>query len=365
MENMQHCYNINVAIKENRLALKVKIKLQSVFTVSIFLLLLIVTVSGCNSCISCIPSFAAEIVLFEPATGIFYPANEVTSTLQFRNTGSEPWTFWIGYSVKSQTGEWYDVEAHPLSLDPNELSPLQRKTWMVPEKGYVTGYYTVAMAVWDTEPGTTDAELLDYREATDTFQVLTYIEQFNRFNKELWEKSSHNLEGSYLDPDNIDIGDGYASIKIPAGTKNGGEFGTKTSFTYGTYRANIQVASIHGVVTGFFLYRGAGGSGDEIDIELYYEDEWYVAFTIWSNGDMTGTERRRLKFDPSTGFHEYRIDFFPEQVTFFVDNRQMHIFESGLPDEPMRLLVNTWFPEWLHSRPPEKDVYTIIDWIQY
>jgi hypothetical protein len=365
LEIGQRCYKIKVIIKENRLALKVKTKWLYASTLSIFLLLLIIPLSGCSSGISCVPSVAAEIVLFEPATGIFYPGDEVTSTLQFRNTGSEPLTFWIGYSVKSQSSEWYDVEAHPLSLGPKGLSLLQHKSWLVPEKEYVTGYYTVAMAVWDAEPGTAGAEQLDYREAIDSFQILTHIEQFDRFNRKLWEKSSHSLGKSYLDPDNVDIGDGYAKIKVPAGAKDGGEFGTKASFTHGTYRANIQVVPISGVVTGFFLYHGTGGNGDEIDIELYHEDEWYVAFTTWSDGDMTGTEKKRLKFDPSAGFHEYRIDFYPEQVNFFVDDQQMYVFKSGLPDEPMRLLVNTWYPDWLYGHPPKKDMYTIVDWIQY
>jgi hypothetical protein len=345
--------------------LKDKKKWLYTFTVSIFLLLSIVPLSGCKFGMSCVPSIDAGIVLFEAAGGIFYPADEVTSTLQFRNTGSEPWTFWISYSVKSQTGEWYDVEAHPLSLGPNELSLLQHKTWMVPETGYVTGYYTVAMVVWDAGPGTAGAKQLAYREAKDSFQVLTRIEQFDRFNRSLWVKSSHYLGESYLNPDNIDIGDGSARIKIPGGTKDGGEFGTKASFTYGTYRANIQVAPISGVVTGFFLYHGTGGGGDEIDIELYHDDEWYVAFTTWSEGDMTGTEKKHLWFDPGTGFYEYRIDFYPEQVAFFVDDRQMHVFKSGLPDEPMRLLVNSWFPDWLNGMPSEKDVYTLVDWVQY
>jgi beta-glucanase (GH16 family) len=221
------------------------------------------------------------------------------------------------------------------------------------------------MAVWDAEPGTAGAEQLDYKEATDSFQVLTHIEQFDRFDRKTWEKSSHNLGKSYLDPDNIDIVDGVVRIRIPAGTKDGGEFGTKASYSHGTYRASIQVAPIHGVVTGFFLYHGADGSGDEIDIELYYEDEWYVAFTTWSNGDMTGTEKKRLKYDPSAAFHEYRIDYYSEQVTFLVDDRQMHVFRSGLPDEPMRLLVNSWFPDWLHGHSPREDTYTTVDWIQY
>ena len=107
--------------------LKDRIKWLYTFFVSVLILISIVPASfGCSPGMSCAPPIAAEIVMFEPAAGIFYPSDEVTSSLQFRNTGSELWTFRIGYSVKSQTGEWYDVEAHPLSLGPNGLSLPQK-----------------------------------------------------------------------------------------------------------------------------------------------------------------------------------------------------------------------------------------------
>jgi hypothetical protein len=334
-------------------------------TASIFVLLSIAPVSCRSEVVSSVPVIDAGITMFEPAAGTFFPGDRVTSTLQFKNTGSEPWTFWVGYSVKNQIGEWYDVAAHPLMLEPGEISLLQDKTWVVPESMYVTGYYTVALAVWDAEPGSVDATKLDYREAEGSFEVLRYIEQFDIFDRELWKKSAHSLGKTDFEPDNVDISDGVARIKIPAGTREGGEFGTRESFTYGTYRARIQVPSLTGLVTGFFLYYGTGGSGNEIDIELYHENDWYIACTAWSDGVMTGTERERLKFDPSEEYHEYRIDFYPGKLDFYVDDRHVQTFTTGLPEEPMRLIVNSWFPDWLRGRPPEKDVYTLVDWIEY
>ena len=80
---------------------------------------------------------------------------------------------------------------------------------------------------------------------------------------------------------------------------------------------------------------------------------------------MTNTAEKNLTFDLSVEYHEYRIYFCPKQVRFFVDNKLVQEFNSGFPEETMRLLVNTWFPNWLSSVAPATDQYNYIDWIQY
>lgn len=336
-----------------------------VLAIGIVMFLSIVPASCKSEVVRHVPAVDAVITIFEPATGTFFPGDEVASGVQFKNTGSGSWTYWVGYSVQSQNGEWYDIDAHPVMLEPGDISSLQEKTWIVPETDFMTGNYTVAMAVWDAEPGSVGATQIEYREAETAFQVLRYIEEFDIYDREIWEKSDHCMCKTDFDPDNVDIVNGVARIKIPAGSMNGGEFGTRESFTYGTYRARIQVPSPAGLVTGFFLYYGTGGSGDEIDIELYYENNWYIACTAWSGGVMTRTDRKRLKSDPSREYHEYRIDFYPGKLDFYMDDRLIQTFTEGLPAEPMRLIVNSWFPDWLPNLPPEKDVYTLVDWIQF
>jgi hypothetical protein len=340
-------------------------KLLYIFAAGIIIFLSIAPASCRREIVQQVPAVDAVIVSFEPATGTYYPGDSVASALQIKNTGKDSWPFWIGYSVLSQNGERYDVDAHPVMLEPGEISPLQEKTWIVPETAFITGYYTVAMAIWDAEPDTIDAIRIQYREAEASFQVLRYTGEFDKFNGKIWKKSDHSLGKTVFEPDNVDVENGIARIKIPAHTMNGGEFGTAGSFLYGTYRARMQVPSLAGLVTGFFLYYGTDGSGDEIDIELYYEDNWYIACTVWSGGVMTGTDRKKLKTDPSREYHEYRIDYYPGKLGFYFDDQRIQTFTEGLPEEPMRLLVNSWFPDWLPNQPPEKDVYTLIDRIQF
>ena len=47
-----------------------------------------------------------------------------------------------------------------------------------------------------------------------------------------------------------------------------------------------------------------------------------------------------------------------------MDGRLLHTFEEGLPSDPMRLMVNAWYPAWLPGKEPERDGYVQVDWIQ-
>lgn len=318
------------------------------------------------SCIPQVTPMGARITHFEPASGIYYPGGAVTSSLRFQNTGQKPMAFWVGYSVWDPAGQRYDVTSHQVALNSGEESSIQSKIWHVPMQSSCTsGDYKVAMALWDAAPEAGSAEQLAYREKQDAFLVLRRFEQFDVFDAGLWRKSNHQLERSQLDPNNVSLSNGAIRIKVPAGDLNGGEFGSIDYLKYGTYRTRMRVAPWKGAITGFFLYHGNGGGGDEIDIELYHDGEWQIAFTTWVKGNMTNTMKKAFEFDPSAEYHEYRIDFYPKQVRFFVDSKLFQEFNSGLPEEAMRLLVNTWFPNWLSGVAPATDQYTYIDWFQY
>jgi beta-glucanase (GH16 family) len=221
------------------------------------------------------------------------------------------------------------------------------------------------MVVWDARPEDGNATKIAEQKQQSSFQVLRNFEQFDDFNANLWEKSRNRQENSYFSPKNVDISDGHAKIRIPASTSNGGEISSKADFQYGTYRASMLMPNVIGVVTGFFLYGGPTGSADEIDIEIYNDGNWQIEFTTWVHGVSTNTTKKLLGFDPTTCYHEYRIDFYQQEVGFFVDNQLIESYSSGLPTDPMKLLVNTWYPHWLSGVPPSEDEFTYIDWIQY
>ena len=86
----------------------------------------------------------------------------------------------------------------------------------------------------------------------------------------------------------------------------------------------------------------------------------------------TPTEKRRTTLErgfpstaPTKDFHEYRFDFYPGRADFYVDGELMHSFDEGLPEDPMHLYINTWFPTWLSGERPETDRYTYVDWLRH
>jgi beta-glucanase (GH16 family) len=215
-------------------------------------------------------SVSAQITSFSPASGSYYPGNAVTSSLRFKNTGTQRRTFWVGYSVQDKAGRWYDVSSHSVTLNPGQESTAQNKTWYVPTDPLLTtGYYKVVMAVWKTRPENGGATRLANAERADAFQVFNFRDNFASFDTNRWSKGAHDLGRSYLDPNNVSVSNGYLSIKIPANTLNGGEIESKSFYKYGTYRASVKLPYAPSSITGFFLYRSPDYY-NEIDMGAFH-----------------------------------------------------------------------------------------------
>jgi beta-glucanase (GH16 family) len=192
----------------------------------------------------------------------------------------------------------------------------------------------------------------------------SFSEGFDTFDASRWSRGDHVLGRSYLDPANVSTGGGNLRIVIPARTYEGGEVRTNALHGYGSYSARIQLPNAPGSITGFFLYKSPDYES-EIDIELFNDSSRRIMFSTYAGGSQTHTETMTLPFDPTTGFHEYRFDYAPDSVTFYADGRTMKRWDSGIPQTSMHLMVNTWFPTWLHPKRPNKTVYTLVDHIGY
>jgi hypothetical protein len=74
-----------------------------------------------------------------------------------------------------------------------------------------------------------------------------------------------------------------------------------------------------------------------------------------------------LPFNPTTGFHEYRIDFVPGSVIFYADSyilATMHT--SAVPDHAGHLILTQWSngnPLWSFG-PPTKDAIMTVSYVK-
>lgn len=340
--------------------------LKTLVGTSLILTLLASITGYASGCAGRSQEDSAEITSFEPASGTYRAGERAVSSLSFENTGDEKRTFWVGYSIRDGAGRWHDVPANSVALEPGEESEAQEKTWSVPEETPLSGPYEVVMAVWNGPPEEEGSSRLASVEKEGAFTIIDFREDFDSLDRERWSVTSkldNKLGRSYLKPENVSTANGNLRLKLPAGSSNGAEIASKRLYQYGSYRARIKAADAPSSITGFFLYKEPDFY-KEIDIEIFNDPSGRILFTTYAGGEETNNVEKNLSFDPTADFHEYRFDFYPEKVEFYVDGERMHHFTEGLPEDPMRLYVNAWFPRWLSGEKPEEDLYTQVEWLQ-
>jgi beta-glucanase (GH16 family) len=194
--------------------------------------------------------------------------------------------------------------------------------------------------------------------------VLDFTEDFDSLDTNRWTKGDHNLGRSYLDPNNISTNNGNLQIKLPANTLRGGELVSNDLYGYGSYMARMQLPDAPSSITAFFLYEPPDYAS-EIDIEIYNDTSRRIMFSTYCGGGQTHSQTMKLPFDPTSGFRDYRFDYAPGSVKFFVDGRLMKQWTTGIPANSMKLYVNAWYPNWLRGGMPSTDRYLLVDRIQY
>ncbi len=157
----------------------------------------------------------------------------------------------------------------------------------------------------------------------------------------------------------LDDGTGASS-----GVFLGTEINTKRNFARaGGLRVEARVRLNNppaGVVGGMFLFdvTRTNGSGDlvrdEIDHSLLgneFASGMNRPFTnIWNEGPFAGegSGGTPVFVDPVSSlgdFHDYRIDWLPNRVDWYVDNNLVRTQTTNIPDDPMNFRLNYWVPD--------------------
>jgi beta-glucanase (GH16 family) len=179
-------------------------------------------------------------------------------------------------------------------------------------------------------------------------------------------------------PDHINFQNGNMTIKLDDQSSSGkpyssGEYRTKAFYGYGTLEASIKAVSVDGVVGGsLFFYTGPsdGNPWDEIDIEFVKGKLQTNYITNGQGGHETVID---LGFDPSQGFHTYKIDWQPNKITWYVDGnsiRSVDVSQGALPSTPGRIMANLWPGDgsvdgWLGHFNYASSLTVQYDWIKY
>ncbi|WP_303868447.1 glycoside hydrolase family 16 protein [Acetobacterium wieringae] len=190
-------------------------------------------------------------------------------------------------------------------------------------------------------------------------------ENFDNLDENIWAISSKTLGRTLLNPENVMVKDDFLNIRMPANTLSGGEIASREAVSYGSYESRMKLPDAPSSITGFFLY-APPDYFYEIDIEIHNTKEGKILLTTYADGEVQNEYVGDLGFDPTADFHHYRFDYTEDQVAFYVDNKFIKKWQDGFPrGQPMQLMVNTWYPNWLSGTPTPEDQVLLVDWIRY
>jgi hypothetical protein len=166
-------------------------------------------------------------------------------------------------------------------------------------------------------------------------------DDFTEWNPDRWTAGDHPLGKGSFYPENVSVGGDLLTLRLPAGTYDGGEIRSAERLRRGIYEARIRAADAPGAITAFFLYEYDYKGSDEVDIEIFGDGTGRVMFTTWVRDRQTNHVEVVLPFDPTADFHD------------------------GIPGSAMYVMANAWWPVWLNGPPPAEDRNAAFDWIRH
>lgn len=239
--------------------------------------------------------------------------------------------------------------------------------WKIPQN-VASGMYTSNVQVLIPPATFHDMPLLIKTEKaislTGYFGVFSHQDNFSFLDEKFWKLSTHQLGLSRLSPENICIDKETLKISLPANSFEGGEIQSAEVMPYGMYEAKLKLPNVPSSITGFFLY-AAPDYYYEIDIEIQNDPRGIYYLTTYANGKVSNSFEGNLGFDPTAAFHTYRIVYSQTGVSYYVDGKLVKKWTKNLPEKPMNLMLNTWYPSWLKGTSTPTEENLTVDWIRY
>ncbi|OVA01628.1 Glycoside hydrolase [Macleaya cordata] len=156
------------------------------------------------------------------------------------------------------------------------------------------------------------------------------------------------------------------TIQLSMDKSSGSGFASKLSYGSGYFHLNMKLPAKDsaGVVTAFYLTSHDGDAHDELDFEFLgnREGKPYILQTnVFANGEGNREQRILLWFDPTAGYHTYKILWNPHQIVFYVDQIPIRVFKNNrkigvdYPSKPMQIEASLWDGEsWATDGGKEK-----------
>ena len=195
-----------------------------------------------------------------------------------------------------------------------------------------------------------------------------FCDNCNKFDSKIWLKAEWPLGRGNVKATNVSCSNGYYYLTLKSKTWDCGEIYTSKQYSYGLARSSFKCPDISGAISSIFFYEGVKSENDEIDIEIYKKDsKWRIDFVVYKKGNKNWISGFNPSFNPSSGFHEYAIDYAVGGIAFFVDGNNKGVCPRYIsrPTKSMQIHLNCWWPTWLNATKPSKNKSMQIDFIEY
>jgi hypothetical protein len=156
---------------------------------------------------------------------------------------------------------------------------------------------------------------------------------------------------------------------------------SRNDILYGSFRAAIKFTDVNGTCGAFFWYHN---DTQEIDMEFLSKDPKTLNLVVHSpesdkpsrsikgSGDLGVVEtpgsstawESIIKF--AQEFHEYRFDWMPDRIQFYVDGLLAWTTTENIPDSPGHLMLSHWSngnPGWSDG-PPMQDAVMEVGYVK-
>ena len=180
-------------------------------------------------------------------------------------------------------------------------------------------------------------------------------DEFDSFDGNRWKKASHEFaeNAAQFSPNNAVVEGGFLNLRITNTPNNGhpysaAEVYTNDQFTFGRFEARIKFAAGSGIVSSLFTYRDNADSGwNEIDLENLGYVTNGVQYNLISSPQGTGNLKYQphvvpTGYKPTEEFHDYAIEWTPDEIRFFIDSKQVWKDAQPLIKNASRLRMNCW-----------------------
>lgn len=187
------------------------------------------------------------------------------------------------------------------------------------------------------------------------------IDLMDQFNESQWQLREDTFQGNLalFSPSNFSINSENAIITLRSedmGVRqySSGAITSNDKFLFGRFEAVIKLPKVTGLVSGLFLHRDS--PRQEIDIEFLGNNPTKILVNVFYNpGDegarfdygYRGTPTLiEVGFDTTSDFHKYAIEWSPNKIQWFVDDKIVHTrvnwAPTPIPHLPMKFHVNLW-----------------------